>query len=173
MRHDVTSRNEAYLNFIRSRPCSFCARSPVDPHHPVKRLRGISEAGMAQKGADHLAIPVCRRCHEKLHSGRLTPSRADLLELVVINLICHLNAPATAEAPANLYRAKLGPPRSPGALVGIPPVEAEQHETSVAIQHQVQRGQPKRSSRGRGEQQLDRFRARVWNDEQRAGAPAE
>jgi hypothetical protein len=108
MRHNMTSRNEAYLNFIRSRPCAFCARSPVDPHHTFKRLRGISEAGMAQKGADYLAISLCRQCHEKLQSGQLTPDRADLLELVVINLISYLNTLATAQVPRNLYQAKVG-----------------------------------------------------------------
>lgn len=45
---------------------------------------------MAQKGSDFLAVPGCRECHERLHNERLTPSREDLLELIVIQLVCYV-----------------------------------------------------------------------------------
>ncbi len=88
----IGRRDPAYLDFIRSRPCAFCANPAVEPHHTLKGLRGISEAGLRQKGSDYLSIPVCRTCHTRLHSGDLRPSRTELLELVVIYLVCFLDA---------------------------------------------------------------------------------
>jgi hypothetical protein len=57
----------------------------------MKRLRGISVAGLGQKGSDVLAIPACRPCHEKIHAGKLQPSREEILELIVTLLICFLD----------------------------------------------------------------------------------
>jgi hypothetical protein len=57
----------------------------------LKRLRGISKAGLRQKASDYLSIPVCRQCHTELHGGVLKPDRAELLELIVINLVCFLD----------------------------------------------------------------------------------
>jgi hypothetical protein len=57
----------------------------------MKRLRGISEAGLRQKGSDLLAIPACRPCHEKIHTGKLQPSREEILELIVTLLISFLD----------------------------------------------------------------------------------
>jgi hypothetical protein len=85
-------KDEQYLDFIRSRPCSFCASPRTEPHHCIRRLRGISEKGLAQKGSDYLAIPVCHGCHEDFRDGRRMPSREEYLELCLINLICYLNA---------------------------------------------------------------------------------
>ena len=84
-------RNSAYLEFIRNRPCAFCAGQPVDPHHALKRLRGISAAGLGQKGNDLLGIPACRRCHEQIHARKLRPSREEILELIVTCLVCFLD----------------------------------------------------------------------------------
>jgi hypothetical protein len=47
---------------------------------------------MAEKGTHYLAIPVCRLCHERLGNASLEPSRDELLELIVINLICYMGA---------------------------------------------------------------------------------
>lgn len=90
MKQSIT-RSSEYLDFTRNRPCSFCAHPSTEPHHVFKQLRGISEAGMAQKGTDFLAIPVCHPCHEKLENGNLRPDRDDLFELIVINLISYLS----------------------------------------------------------------------------------
>jgi hypothetical protein len=84
-------KNSTYLNFIRSRPCTFCGNPCTDPHHAIRNLRGISEAGLAQKGSDYLTIPACRRHHDKLHAGHLQISREDLLEIIITNLICYLD----------------------------------------------------------------------------------
>ena len=84
-----------YLQFIRSRPCTFCGDPrTTEPHHPIRRLRGISESGLAQKGADYLGIPICRRHHTQLHDGNLHISREELLEVIVANLVCYLDATA-------------------------------------------------------------------------------
>lgn len=85
-----TMRNSTYLQFIRSRPCSFCAWSPCDPHHSIKRFRPVSEAGLGQKGSDYLAIPLCRRCHGNLHQGSLKLDRQELYELIIVNLVAFL-----------------------------------------------------------------------------------
>jgi hypothetical protein len=84
-------KNSSYLDFIRSRPCSFCGNPCTDPHHSIRTLRGISEAGLAQKGSDYLSIPACRRHHEQLHAGYLQVSREELLEIIVTNVISYLD----------------------------------------------------------------------------------
>lgn len=89
--HPIATRDPGYLDFIRSRPCAFCGSEQTEPHHSIRHLRGVSSAAMGQKGSDFLSIPVCRRCHTKIHSGQPKPSREDLLELIVTYLICYLN----------------------------------------------------------------------------------
>lgn len=98
-------RSPEYLNFIRTRPCSFCGNPLTEPHHCIKRLRGISQAQLAQKGSDYLAIPVCHRCHEDIRDGRLQPRREEYLELCLINLICYLDASQKRENPAKVDAA--------------------------------------------------------------------
>lgn len=102
---EILMRSPEYLNFIRTRPCSFCGNPTTEPHHCIKRLPGISEARLAQKGSDHLAIPVCHKCHEKIRDGRLKPSREEYLELSLINLTCYLNASQKRENPATVDAA--------------------------------------------------------------------
>lgn len=84
-------RNPRYLEFIRSRPCAFCAHPATEPHHTFKTLRGVCAAGMAQKGSDWLTIPVCRRHHKMIHSSPFKPSREELLELITTYLIVFLD----------------------------------------------------------------------------------
>lgn len=84
-------RNPAYLAFIRSRPCAFCVNPVSEPHHAVKRLKGISEAGLQEKGSDYLTIPICRRCHLRLHNGRLKVERGEILECILTYVICYVN----------------------------------------------------------------------------------
>jgi hypothetical protein len=83
-------RDPEYLNFIRSRPCSFCGRLISDPHHAIKRLRGLNEVAMGQKGPDYLAIPLCRKNHREFHDGKLAISREEVLEICAINLISYI-----------------------------------------------------------------------------------
>ena len=102
---EIPMRSPEYLNFIRTRPCSFCRNPLTEPHHAVKRLRGISDARLAQKGSDYLSIPVCHKCHEDIRDGRLKPSREEYLELCLINLICYLDANQKRENPATVDAA--------------------------------------------------------------------
>jgi hypothetical protein len=95
-----------YLGFIRSRPCLICGDPRTDPHHALRRLRGISAAGMAQKGSDYLAIPLCRVHHDALHRGSLKLQRGELLEFIVINLICYLETLCRESAKCNAKRLK-------------------------------------------------------------------
>lgn len=85
------TKDPLYLKFIRRRLCSFCGKPKAVPHHALKRLRGISEAGVAQKGIDYLAIPVCELCHTRIHNKTLRPQPEELLEIIAINVICFLN----------------------------------------------------------------------------------
>jgi hypothetical protein len=85
-----TMRNPSYLQFIRSRPCSLCGASLVDPHHSIRRLFPISDGGIARKGSDYLSIPLCRRCHGDLHQGSRRIERQELLELIITNLVAFL-----------------------------------------------------------------------------------
>jgi hypothetical protein len=79
-------RNSGYLEFIRTRPCWFCGR-PAEPHHSIKHFRLISGGGIGLKGSDYLAIPMCRLCHDKKHSGQLKIERVELLEIIIVNLV--------------------------------------------------------------------------------------
>jgi len=83
-------RDSHYLNFIRTRPCMLCGNPRTNPHHALRTLRGISAAGMAEKGSDYLALPLCRSHHDAVHRGSLKLQREDLLEFIAINLICYL-----------------------------------------------------------------------------------
>ena len=84
-------RDSHYLNFIRTRPCAVCGNPRTDPHHALRTLRGISEAGMAEKGSDYLAIALCRRHHDAIHTGSLKLHHEELLEFIAINLISYLS----------------------------------------------------------------------------------
>jgi hypothetical protein len=52
--------DEFYLSLVRSAPCCVCGNraEASDPHHLITRGAG---------GSDLCAIPLCRRCHAKLH----------------------------------------------------------------------------------------------------------
>jgi hypothetical protein len=88
----TAAAESSYLDFIRSRPCNCCGNPHTEPHHAIRRLPGISESRLAQKGSDFLCIPLCNRCHTKLHRGGLTLSRTEVLEFCLVNLICFLEA---------------------------------------------------------------------------------
>jgi hypothetical protein len=81
------ARNEAYLAYVRAKPCAGCAApGPSDPHH--YGLRGV-----AQKASDYQTTPLCRRCHDSFHDTRELPgrnvaeTRGDLLAAQVALLV--------------------------------------------------------------------------------------
>lgn len=66
MRHERFSASdtgkvidEDYLDYVRSKPCVGCGKRPVDADH--LRARGFGSG----KRNDHLAIPLCRKCHSE------------------------------------------------------------------------------------------------------------
>jgi len=101
----VTTAQSDYLDFIRSRPCTLCGNPQAEPHHAIRRLPGISEARLAQKGSDFLCIPLCNPCHTKLHRGGITLSRTEVLEFCLINLICFLEATHPRKQHGQVVRA--------------------------------------------------------------------
>lgn len=55
----TTRRSSAYLKFIRSLPCCACGgRGPSEAAHG-------KAAGMALKGDDFEAMPLCAACHRE------------------------------------------------------------------------------------------------------------
>lgn len=63
---DPPGRHEAYLAFVRTKPCCSCsAPGPSDPHHYAPKGRG---GGMGMKCDDRRTVPLCRLCHDYFHS---------------------------------------------------------------------------------------------------------
>ena len=66
---EKTYRSEKYKAFIRKQPCLIC-EYPVSEHHH-ETLNG--KKGVAIKGPDNEALPLCYRCHTERHiKGRDT-----------------------------------------------------------------------------------------------------
>jgi len=58
------ARAPHYLAFVRQLPCCVCGSpEPNDPHHWGPR-------GMGSKTDDFRTVPLCRRCHDRIHDGR-------------------------------------------------------------------------------------------------------
>lgn len=58
-----TARDEAYLEFVRSKPCCACNRpGPSEAHHEP-----MGFTGMGMKPPDYQTVPLCRACHQERH----------------------------------------------------------------------------------------------------------
>jgi len=59
-------RNKKYKAWVKEQPCSNC-RDPfgIDPHH-LTGVGGMS--GMGMTAPDSMLMPLCRKCHTKLHA---------------------------------------------------------------------------------------------------------
>ena len=64
----VRFRSPKYLRFIREQRCVSCGATPSEAHH-LKGVRYLSGVGL--KAGDNYAVPLCRRCHSRLHEGRI------------------------------------------------------------------------------------------------------
>jgi hypothetical protein len=66
-------RDTAFLAFLRRQPCVCgCGRpAPSDAAHirMASPERGKLPTGMQVKPSDRFAVPLCRPCHERQHSG--------------------------------------------------------------------------------------------------------
>ncbi|MCI0632494.1 MAG: hypothetical protein L0206_01030 [Actinobacteria bacterium] len=85
----IAEVDEPFLAFVRTLPCSFCARpGPSDPSHLVPR--GWREP----RRDDRLAVPHCRRCHDEWHA--LGPSgamaRHDISAVDLVRIVVRLHA---------------------------------------------------------------------------------
>lgn len=68
---DPPGRHEAYLAFVRTKPCCSCsAPGPSDPHHYAPKGRG---GGMGMKCDDRRTVPLCRLCHDHFHARGCLP----------------------------------------------------------------------------------------------------
>ena len=55
--------DERYLEYVRKQACVGCGvmEGTCDPHH-------LDRGGTGTKGSDRLTVPLCRGCHDELHS---------------------------------------------------------------------------------------------------------
>lgn len=55
------TENRAYLDWVKSHACCVCGvtERTIDPHH-------LDPVGVATKGTDFLAVPLCRSCHNSM-----------------------------------------------------------------------------------------------------------
>ncbi|GKX58364.1 DUF968 domain-containing protein [Leminorella grimontii] len=56
---------EKYTKWVKTQPCAACGTGADDPHHII----GHGQGGMGTKAHDLFVIPLCRRCHDELHTG--------------------------------------------------------------------------------------------------------
>ncbi|EGC4591384.1 DUF968 domain-containing protein, partial [Escherichia coli] len=51
--------------WVKTQKCMTCGNQADDPHHII----GHGLGGMGTKADDLFVIPLCRKCHNKLHAG--------------------------------------------------------------------------------------------------------
>jgi hypothetical protein len=62
---DARWRSDAYLTWVRQRPCAFCGQPAGDAHHVIGLGWGLS--GMGLTAPDSYAMPLCRHHHAEVH----------------------------------------------------------------------------------------------------------
>lgn len=61
-------RSKKLIDLVKSLPCYYCGKTPVDPHH----LIGIGHmSGGGLTAPDWTAMPLCRECHIRMHNTPL------------------------------------------------------------------------------------------------------
>ena len=66
----TVERDKKYLDYIRSLPCTVC-KCPAPSHAHHHPLEGHSSVGL--KTSDFRTVPLCFRCHDRVHrSGRVS-----------------------------------------------------------------------------------------------------
>jgi ERF superfamily len=56
-------RDKSHLEYVASKPCLVCGRTPSDAHH----LRCAEPRALGRKVSDEFAVPLCRIHHRELH----------------------------------------------------------------------------------------------------------
>src|SRR5829696_9681263 len=80
-------RDKAHLQYVASKPCLVCGRSPADAHH----LCFSEPRALGRKVSDEFTVPLCRAHHRQAHDCgdekawwqemiRPGPSRATAME---------------------------------------------------------------------------------------------
>ncbi|TBM25390.1 DUF968 domain-containing protein, partial [Hafnia paralvei] len=59
---------EKYTRWVKTQKCCGCNKPADDPHHVINHGLG----GMGTKTHDLFVLPLCRRCHDKLHKDVAT-----------------------------------------------------------------------------------------------------
>ncbi|MEG2040351.1 MAG: DUF968 domain-containing protein, partial [Hafnia sp.] len=59
---------EKYTRWVKTQKCCGCNNPADDPHHVINHGLG----GMGTKTHDLFVLPLCRRCHDKLHKDVAT-----------------------------------------------------------------------------------------------------
>lgn len=57
--------NKPYTDWVKTLHCYDCIGEGGDAHH----IKGFRLGGTSTKGPDELTIPLCRKCHTRLHAG--------------------------------------------------------------------------------------------------------
>lgn len=74
---DSPARAAHYFAFVRQLSCVVCGDDPPnDPHH-------FGKHAMGSKTDDYRAVPLCRRCHDKAHDGKLQDLQAKVINTLV------------------------------------------------------------------------------------------
>lgn len=70
-------RSPAYLAWVKSQPCVYCAQPADDPHHVI----GLWQlSGMGLTAPDNFAVGLCRPHHDLVHrEPSIQPAQADWL----------------------------------------------------------------------------------------------
>jgi len=56
-------RDKAHLQYVTSKPCLVCGRTPCDAHH----LRFAEPRALGRKVSDEFTVPLCRTHHRQVH----------------------------------------------------------------------------------------------------------
>lgn len=60
---DRRVRDKTHLDYVRSKPCVICGRTPVHAHH----LRFAQRRAMGLKVSDEFTVPLCSIHHDEIH----------------------------------------------------------------------------------------------------------
>lgn len=63
-------RDDAYLAWVRTLPCTICGILGCDPAHirSLSRAHGKDQTGAGRKPSDKWCLPLCRPHHDEQHS---------------------------------------------------------------------------------------------------------
>ena len=63
-------KSKPYLEWVATLPCAACEiRDGTVVAHHLKGRGSYLSGGMGQKAGDWLTMPLCFKCHSKMHTG--------------------------------------------------------------------------------------------------------